>query len=317
MDQQPILLRVLEANRTPISITGLLQFLPPDQRSDIRRPLRLNVASYVPVDLALSKATQALRSRLDIHLSRIPIPAVHYISQVFTAARDVPPPSISPPLLADTYDLLSPAGYSGLYQDLLGTTDGLPTTGLPIEWVPELAWITSPSCVFTEPLSHDAVDLLFQSVDIQSCFRVADPVCGSPVLAEVVQHRYQRALLSAPNAPAALSNWLSPLHYRRLATKGPIDFTFLYPPLSIADLALTLAATRSRVGVAMWVPSCYLSNLSHTRLLLLNSYKSQRRLAVIHSWSCSNLWVCIFTSSSHRTRMLTPSSALTTSWTSL
>jgi hypothetical protein len=160
------------------------------------------------------------------------------------------------------------------------------------------------------------MDLLFASVDIQSCFRIADPVSRLVVLAEAVQRRYQRTLLSSASSPAAFRNWLTPLHYRRLAAKGPIDWVFLYPPLSIADLALSLAVSRSRTGVAMWVPRCYLSALTPIRLQLLSAFKTGRRLAVVHSWESDHIWLCIFASSAHRSRMLTPSSSAVTAWTS-
>jgi hypothetical protein len=222
------------------------------------------------------------------------------------------------PVFADTYDLLSAEGYTTLYQDAFGTTQGLPTTGRPIEWVPELDWMTdtTSTIVFDEPLTAKAIGLLFSSIDIQSCFRVADPVARSTVLNEQLQQRYQRSLLSTPSSPAQFINWLTPLHYRRLAVKGPVDWVFLYPPISIADLSLTLAASRARVGVAMHIHRTYLTALDPIRLQLLTAFKAERRLAIIHSWDDDHLWVCVFTTSSQRSRMLCPSSAVATSWTS-
>jgi hypothetical protein len=266
----------------------------------------------MPVDLPVSKAVQATRSRMDIALN--PAPA----AQAPMAALSTFLAASTPPALKDTYDLLSAAGYTALYTDVLGTALGLPTDGRPLDWVPELSWITDTSgtVAFEEPLTAAALNLLFASVDIQSCFRVADPVARSPVLAEVVQQHYQRSLLSSPSSPPALSNWLTPLHYRRLAAKGPIDWVFLYPPLSIADLSLALAVGRARVGVSMWIPRSYLSALTPIRLQLLTAFKTSRRLAVVHSWDLDHLWVCVFASSAHRSRMLCPSSAAVAAWTS-
>jgi hypothetical protein len=314
MDGQPIMLRVLEPGKPPLELTGKLEFLQPLQRKDQRRPLRLHTAGFLPVDLPVSKAAQATRSRMDIALARVPVPA----AQALAAVSSLPSTASASPVLKDTYDLLSVHGFTALYQDVLGTTSGLPTEGHPSDWVPELSWVTGTSgaVAFEEPLTDAAVGLLFASVDIQSCFRVADPVARSPVLAGAVQRRYQRALLSSSSSPPTLSNWLTPLHYRRLATKGPVDWVFLYPPLSIADLSLALAVSRARVGVSMWIPRSYLSALTPTRLQLLSAFKSSRRLAVVHSWDSDSLWVCVFTSSAHRSRMLCPSSAVATAWTS-
>jgi hypothetical protein len=319
MDGQPILLRVLEPDRAPASLTGKLEFLPPDRRKDVRRPLRLHTAGFQPVDLPVSKAAQATRSRMDISLSRAPAPALaQHVTQALSATSGAPPLQAEPTTLKDAYDLLSTQGYTNLYKDVLGSTLGLPTSGLPLEWVPELGWMTDTASpiAFEEPLTVPTMAQLFASIDIQSCFRVADPVARSPVLAEAVQQRYQRALLSSPTSPPQLCNWLTPLHYKRLAAKGPIDWVFLYPPMSIADLSLALATTRARVGVAMWIPRSYLSALTPVRLQLLTAFKSGRRLAIVHSWDDDHLWVCIFASSAHRSRMLCPSSAAVTAWTS-
>jgi hypothetical protein len=67
----------------------------------------------------------------------------------------------------------------------------------------------------------------------------------------------------------------------------------------------------------MWVPRAYLSNLPANRLALLSGLKAQRRLAIIQSWADPYFWVCCFTSATHRTRTLCPSSSTITAWTSL
>ena len=223
-----------------------------------------------------------------------------------------------PAIFKDSYDLQTSSGFANFYQDAFGTTLGLPRQGCPEEWIPELSWILrdSPSAPTEDPFSATILDKLFASVDIQSCFRVADPVAHSAELNKTLQHRYQRAILTAANSPGQWSNWLTPLHYRRLASKGPIDWVFLYPPLSIADLSLALAVSRARLGVAMWIPKVYLSAPSPGRLRLLTAFKVERRLAIVQDWEDDNLWVCIFASSSHRTRMLCPSSAAVLAWTS-
>jgi hypothetical protein len=148
---------------------------------------------------------------------------IQYCTQVFTAARGTAPATDTRPMFADTYDLLSVEGYTSLYQDAFGTTQGPPTTGLPIEWVPELDWMTDTTSTIAldEPLTAKALDSLFSSVDLQSCFRVAGPVAKSAVLNEQLQQRYQRTLLPSPSSPAKFINWLTPLHYRRLAVNGP------------------------------------------------------------------------------------------------
>lgn len=162
------------------------------------------------------------------------------------------------------------------------------------------------------------MQLLFQSIDIQACFRVADPVAQSPVLQTALMDRYQRRILSpGKNAAPHPAHWLNPSYYQQLASKGPVDWVFLYPPLSIADLSLAIALTRARMGVALWVPRNYLSNLSAIRLSTLTGLKKQRRLAVVQSWEADHLWVCCFITSTHRTRMLSPSSAAVTAWTSI
>ena len=319
MDGQPILIRVLEPGRAPVNITGSLSFLPPDQRKDAQRPLRLLAGGFQPVDLAVSRAEPATRTRMDIALNRNIDPAVaQYMTMVFVASQDAPSLANPRPVFSDTYDLLSLQGFTALYQDAFNSAQGLPTSGLPVDWIPELAWITDPDplLAFEEPLTVAAMSLLFSSVDIQSCFRVADPVARSTVLREQLEQRYQRSPLSSASSPPRFSNWLSPLHYRRLAAKGPIDWVFLYPPLSIADISLTLGASRARVGVAMYVPRAYLSSLTDIRLQLLTAFKAERRLAIVHSWDSDHLWVCVFTTSAHRSRMLCPSSAAVTSWTS-
>ena len=96
-----------------------------------------------------------------------------------------------------------------------------------------------------------------------------------------------------------------------------MDWAFLYPPLSIADLALAVAMNRATAGAALWVPRAYLSNMPALRLSLLTSLKAQRRLVIVQSWADPCLWVCCFASASHRTRMLCPNSAAITAWTSI
>ena len=137
----------------------------------------------------------------------------------------------------------------------------------------------------------------------------------SPILLQAVKQRYQRPLLTSKSSPPHPINWLTPCHYRHLAVKGPIDWTFLYPPLAVADLALAIAASRSRIGVALWIPRAYLSDMTPNRLKLLSAFKLRRRLAIVQDWDNNHLWVCVFASASHSTRMLCPSSAAVTSWT--
>ena len=108
----------------------------------------------------------------------------------------------------------------------------------------------------------------------------------------------------------------TPLHYRRLALKGPVDWIFLYPPVPLADLSLALAASRARVGVALWVPRTYLTSLPSPRLQLLSAFKAERRLAIVQSWVDDHLWLCMFSSAANRARMLSSESAAVTSWTS-
>jgi hypothetical protein len=318
MDGQPVLVRILEAGRAPINVTAKLRYLPPDQREYARRPLLLEAAGFEALAIPISKAQQATRTRTDINLRRDIDPADAAQFVAFVAAPDAAPQAGQPAAFRDSYPLHTAKGFQALHMDAFGTSQGIPTEGSPQEWVPELEWIldSTGTVDIIDPLKAADLKLLFDSVDIQGCFRVADPTMQSVVLQGALQQRYQRKLMAAKTSPPHPSNWLTPGHYRLLADKAPIDWAFLYPPLSIADLALAIAVSRTRVGAAMWVPRAYLSDLSTTRLQLLSAFKLQRRLAVVHSWDSSYLWVCIFASSTHRTRMLCPSSAAVTAWTS-
>jgi Integrase zinc binding domain/Integrase core domain/PHD-finger/C-5 cytosine-specific DNA methylase len=320
MEGQLVLLNVVQAGMADRHLTGTLRYLPPEQRKAVRRPLLLEVDGFEPAYMAVTKAQQATRTRLRVNLSPVMDPSlVLYTQMAFVAALD---PSAPPQLdaFSEAYELRTPKGYCALYRDVYGTSEGCPTSGQPLQWVPELEWLLVPSpTVIEDPLLPDHMSLLFSSVDIQGCFRVADPVAQSPTLRAALQQRYQRDILVAPGktSPPHPSNWLTPSYYRRLASKGPVDWTFLYPPISIADMALAIALSRSRIGVAMWIPRAYLSNLSAGRLRLLSALKTQRRLVVVQSWADPYLWVCGFATATHRTRMLCPCSAAVTAWTSL
>jgi transposase InsO family protein len=318
MDQQPVLIRILEAGRAPTSITAKLSFIPRDQREYARRPLLIEAAGFQPAAISVSKAQQATRSRLDLHLNRELDSAANaqYITMAFTASRDAPPAAPGATIIADSYLLHTAEGFRALYQDALGNASTLPRQGIPHEWMPELEWILAvdPAAI-VDPLQAADMKLLFNAIDLQSCFRVADPVGQSPALQAAVLQRYQRQLLSSKSSPPHPSNWLTPGHYRSLAIKGPVDWAFLYPPLSIADLALSIAVSRTRIGAALWVPRAYLSNLTAARLQLLSAFKLQRRLVIVQGWDSNYVWVCVFASATHRTRMLCPCSATSTSWT--
>jgi transposase InsO family protein len=320
MNEQPVLLRVLEAGRAPVNITAKLTYLHPDQREDARRPLMLKAAGFKPISLPVSKATRATRSRMDIHLSREldPASSAQYATMAFVAAQDNNLQGTAPVAFSDSYQLSTAEGYQALYQDAFDTLQGCPTEGEPLQWVPELEWILdSTPADLLDPFQAADLKLLFDSVDLQGCFRIGDPVAQSIILQQALQSRYQRKLVASKVSHPHPSNWLTPGHYRHLAAKGPLDWIFLYPPLSIADLSLAIAASRARVGVALWVPRAYLSNLTSVRLALLSAFKVQRRLLVVQDWDRDHLWVCIFSSTTHRTRMLCPSSAAVTSWTSI
>ena len=138
----------------------------------------------------------------------------------------------------------------------------------------------------------------------------------APNLREALQQRYQRKLPTTSASPPHPANWLNPGYARALAFRGPVDWVFLYPPTNLTDLALAIAVSRARVGVALWAPRAFLSDLTGARLGLLTAFKTQRRLAVVQHWDSSHLWVCIFASSTHRSRMLCPSPATASAWTS-
>ena len=184
--------------------------------------------------------------------------------------------------MADTYPLGTTKGFTALYQDAFGTTAGLPPDGTTLEWVPELSRMLhdAPTTIL-DPLQAEDLQMLFRCIDLQSCFRVANPVAQSPILLQAVKQRYQRLLLTSKSSPPHPINGLTPGHYRHFAVKGPIDRTFLYPPLAVADLALAIAVSRSRIGVALWIPRAYLSNMTPNRLKLLSAFKLQRRLAIV------------------------------------
>lgn len=325
MNGQLVLLRILSTGRASQNVTAALKYLPPDQRAKhARRPLLVELAGFVSAQIAVGPAQKATRNRLDIHLDPLPDAAMAmHITMVFVAseAQRLVPPSAAPGL-ADTYDLYSLAGYTGLYHAVLGTVKGCPTAGTPTDWAPELSWVmdSSQPATLEVPLSAADVQLLISSIDINSCARVADPAAQSVPLQAMLHNRYQRKLLATTSEQPHPANWLSPRYYRLLAKKGPVDWTFLLDvPLSLSDLALALAISQSRAGVAMWTPRCFLTNLSATRLALLTMLKSQRRLAIVqHDSPTSNyLWVCCFTTATHRTRMLCPCSTALGGWTSI
>ena len=320
LDGQLVQLNVIRAGIKDLHIQGTLHYLPPDQRQTARRPLLLTVEGFDPLHLTVSKAERANRTRLNVNLSpSLDPPTALHVTMSFTPASNTNPST--PPAIhfADSYDLSTADGFRALYRAAHGTTSGCPLKGSPLQWAPDLQWVlTEEPTPLEDPLDAAHMKLLFESVDIQACFRVADPVAQSPSLQSALSHRYQRKILSAgKKAHPHPANWLTPAYYQLLASNGPVDWVFLYPPLSIADLALAIALSRARMGVALWVPRAYLSNLTSTRLTLLTSLKQQRRLAVVQSWDSSYLWVCCFITSTFRTRMLTPSSAAVTAWTSL
>jgi PHD-finger/Integrase core domain len=321
MEGQPVLLRVLEAGRAPFSITAKLKYLPPEDREKARQPLLLEAPGFKPISLPVGKAQRATRSRMDVHLTRDldPAAAAQYVTMAFVAASSGPTsPKDLPPAFSDSYQVSSEAGYKALYYDAFGTLQGCPALKDPPDWVPELAWMLDPAPVdLLDPFQAADLQLLFDAVDLQGCFRVGDPVSQSSTLQQALLSRYQRKLVVSKVSPPHPLNWLTPGHYRHLAAKGTLDWIFLYPPISITDMALAIAASQARVGVALWVPRAYLSNLTAVRLALLSAFKTQRRLLVVQDWARDHLWICVFSSTTHRTRMLCPSSAAVTSWTSL
>jgi hypothetical protein len=320
MDGQPVLLKTTQDGHAPTNITAKIRYLPVGQRRYPRRPLLLEVPGYQAEPLSVGKAQRATRTPLEVHLTKVLDPAMaQFVTMAFVAARD--PPVRPDPYAAfrDSYPLLSAEGFRGLYHDAFGSLQGCPSTGLPTDWIPGLAQVLDnkrPMDVTGAPGAADLL-MLFESVDIQGCLRVADPVDQAPDLRAVLQQRYQRKLLVNPSSPPHPANWLFPGHYRALAAKGPVDWIFLYPPPNLTDLALAIAVSRARVGVALWVSRAFLSNLTTPRLGLLTVFKAQRRLAMVQSWDGTHLWVCVFASSTHRTRMLCPSSAAVTAWTSV
>ena len=320
LDSQLVQLNVVRAGIRDLHTQGKLRYLPPDQRQTARRPLLLTVEGFEPLHITVGMAERANRTRLTINLSpSLDPPTALHVTKSFTPASDPPPNKPSAPYFADSYNLSSPDGFRALYLAAHGTTSGCPLKGSPLQWVPDLQWIlTKEPAILEDPLDATHMKLLFDAVDIQACFRVADPVAQSPALQSALSLRYQRKILTPSNkAHPHPANWLTPSYYHLLASNGPVDWVFLYPPLSIADLALAIALSRARMGVALWVPRAYLSNLTSTRLTLLTGLKMQRRLAVVQPWDSSYLWVCCFANSTSRTRMLTPSSAAITAWTSL
>ena len=319
LDGQQVQLNIVRANVADLHTTGTLRYLHPDERQSARRPLLLSVEGFDPVHLTVGKAVRANRSRLTVNLAPAQDPRIAFVATKPFVPNSSPTPA--QPIrthFAESYDLTTAAGFGALYNDAHGTTSGCPKEGSPLDWVPDLRWILTPQPTpLEDPLTAAHMQLLFASVDIQACFRVADPVAQSPSLAAALLERYQRRALSTKRALPHPANWLSPSYYQLLAAKGPIDWVFLYPPLSITDLALTIAISQARMGVALWVPRSYLSNLSTTRLRLLTGLKQQRRLAVVQPWDSDYLWVCCFITATHRTRMLTPNSAAITAWTSI
>jgi hypothetical protein len=320
LDGQMVHLKVVRAGITDQHVNGRLHYLHPNLRPAARRPLRLEVDGFDPVYLTVGKAERANRTRLTLNLNPTPsFPSALHVTQTFVPASHPLPLDTPTTHFSDSYDLHSASGFRALYRDAHGTTAGCPSKGTPLEWAPDLQWLLQPEPVtLQDPLTAFQMQLLFDSIDIQSCFRIADPVAQSPSLATAVQQRYQRTLLSpGRSAHPHPANWLTPSYYKHLAAKGPVDWVFLYPPLALADLALAIALSRARVGAALWVPRAFLSNMPSTRLTLLTTLKRERRLAIVQSWDNDSLWVCCFTTSTHRTRMMCPSSAAITAWTSI
>ena len=325
MDGQLVLLRILSTGRASQNVTATLRYLPPDQRGKQgRRPLLLEVAGFEPAQIAVGAAHKATRSRLDVHLNSLADPAMAmHVTMAFVtpeARRHVYTTVI--PDLRDTYDLRTLGGYTAMYLAVFGTIKGCPTTGNPTDWCPDLLWVldSNQTAALEIPLSAADLQLLINSIDINSCVRVADPAAQSLPLQSMLKDRYQRTLLSVKDELPHPANWLSPRHYRLLAARGPVDWTFLIDvPMSLCDMAFALAISRSRVGVAIWVPRCFLTNLNTTRLALLSLLKSERRLAIVQhdNPASSYLWVCCFTTATHRTRMLCPCSTAVSGWTSI
>ena len=221
------------------------------------------------------------------------------------------------PHLQNEYDLTSIAGLEALHMDAMQCS-------VPADAQARYEHIWSSLTTLHEtdpprwddPLTPASLELLFSAVDIQSCFRIVDPICQSTQLAAKLSERYQRLLARHKTQHPHPKRLLEPGHYRRLSVKGPIDWVFLYPPVDLIDLSLAIATAFARVGVALWAPISYLSNLSSNRLRMLQPFKASNRLTMIREQGASHCWLCIFATPGHRSQMMTPSSAKATAWVS-
>lgn len=184
MNGQLVLLRLPRTSRVSQNVTAALKYLPPDQRAKhARRPLLVELAGFVPAQIAVGAARKATRNRLNIHLDPLPDAAIAmHITMAFVAseAQRLASTTVAPGL-ADAYDLYTLPGYTDLYQAVLGTVKGCPTTGAPTDWAPELRWVMDTTQLASPEISLSAADLqlLIDSIDINTCFRVADPAAQS------------------------------------------------------------------------------------------------------------------------------------------
>ena len=180
---------------------------------------------------------------------------------------------------------------------------------------PELTWLARDAeWVMAEPFQAEDISSLLSAVDFRSCIRILDPAGVSTVLPEGLRDRYGKQLIAHPKERPQPRNWLTPQFYRRLQTVGLVDWVFLYPPLVVADAALGVAAPFARFGVALWVDRAFLNDLTSNRLALLTLLKDEHRLAIVQQYDSSKIWVCLFTSATHRRLMVSTDSTALDTW---
>ena len=206
----------------------------------------------------------------------------------FVSASATEPAAVDP--LPDSFDLLSVGGVIAAHA----------AVGCDLDEASAASWLLAQ----TTPASVSSRDcaLFLRAVNLASCSRVACPSGGASLQAALLD-RHRISLLE-PALPAAILS-LSPLCYRELGQKPPVDWLFIAPPAGAEALALALAVRFACFGVAMLMEAPQLLRCNHTMWQLLLRFKVADQLAILKpAQEGDGVWVIVFAASGFRATML-------------
>jgi hypothetical protein len=293
---------------------GQLVYIPRSQRGSLhRRPFFFRVPGQdqdrrITLVAAEKLHQEGVVDALVDGMDMLALPAGPFVAAA-TVVADLPEPYAE---LPDVFELSTAEGVQVAFTVLM-------QFDVPVDFAGRVALLHSQfdGDMVAAVSSREEVALLLRAVDLQSCARMVCSWPGGEVLAQCLAERYAHQL----KVPAlnTVHNQFQPLFYKRLASRAPVDWVFLNPPVGAESLALQLAVHFARIGVAMIVDRDFLhvgqaSRVGEPSRKLLFQYKAADRLAVIYPPGDGRVWVLVFASVGHRTGMLSVVGGVRDGW---